>query len=125
MSLALALLGAVNDYYFANSELDKVYEYLLEIEVGYSAATTIIFGIIAFISIVLWLISIIGLLVFKPISKPLYLISFILLVLITPFMGISVASGISQVLYDLSMAISGAMLALIYFSPVEKYFKKT
>ncbi len=38
-------------------------------------------------------------------------------------MGVMVYGGFSQVLYDVSMALSGIILALIYYSPIAEYYE--
>ncbi|MBE0378953.1 hypothetical protein PPRY_a1507 [Pseudoalteromonas prydzensis ACAM 620] len=66
-----------------------------------------------------------GLLFFKSWARHIYVASFVL-ALPTYFMGgLIVTSGLEDLLYDLSMLMSGAVVALIYFSPVKEYFVDT
>ena len=121
--LLLVILGAINDYFFSSEALDSVYNHLGEVETTLSDWGAMILGILAFISLSLSVTALIGLFLFRPWGRVFYIVAFALLAPITPFMGISVASGTSQVLYDLSMAISGAIVVLVYYSPIASYFK--
>lgn len=81
-----------------------------------------VLGVIGVIAITLTVISTIGLLLFKPWARPLYIARFLAFFVLYPLTGVSAFSGVSQVFYDLSMLASGAVLALIYFSPLARRF---
>lgn len=58
----------------------------------------------------------------KP-SRTIYIILTILGLLATPFLGLTVAPPLEMLGHELSLYISGATLALAYFSPVSERFK--
>ena len=87
---------------------------------GTKLVVLVVIGVIATIFAV---VSFFGLLLFKSWAKPMYLAGFVLFMPLYPFMGVTVYSGISQILYDLSVIASGAILAMLYFSPVSELYR--
>jgi hypothetical protein len=61
---------------------------------------------------------------FKKIGKILYLISFILLGIITLVDGPAALDSLIYLIDGLSMATSGAILTFLYFTPIKKEFDK-
>ena len=86
--------------------------------------TTDMFGFVALIYFVVWLVSLYFLYKFKKNGKQLYLFTFIFGVILSLLMGASAQSSISYVVDGLGWANSGAILALLYFSPIKKEFDK-
>jgi len=123
-SLALAILAGVYDYLWIDPISGRVMDYAYEIEPEIEGVQLIVFAVVGTLAITFATISFIGLLLFKSWAKRLYLASFILFMPLYPFLGVNVYSGASQIFYDLSMMASGAILALLYFSPVSKFYLK-
>jgi len=122
-SLLLALLSGGYDYLWPDTVSEQIIEYAYEIEpeiVGTKLVVLVVIGVIATIFAV---VSFFGLLLFKSWAKPMYLAGFVLFMPLYPFMGVTVYSGISQILYDLSVIASGAILAMLYFSPVSELYR--
>ena len=86
--------------------------------------TTDMFGLVALIWLVIWLVSLYFLYKFKKNGKQLYFFTFVLGIILSLLMGASAQSSISYVLDALSWANSGAILTLLYFSPIKKEFDK-
>ena len=86
--------------------------------------TTDMFGFVALIYFVVWLVSLYFLYKFKKNGKQLYLFTFIFGVILSLLMGASAQSSISYIIDGLGWANSGAILALLYFSPIKKEFDK-
>ncbi|MFT7223081.1 MAG: hypothetical protein ACI82Z_000613 [Cellvibrionaceae bacterium] len=97
--------------------------YAHEIDPDIEGINLTILVIIGPVAIIFAIISLVGLLIFKHWAKPLYLASFLFLPLY-PFTGVTVYSGVSRIFYALSIMSSGAVLALLYFSSVSKYYQK-
>jgi hypothetical protein len=72
--------------------------------------------------LVVGLVGLAGLFLFKGWARPLSLYSTLAGVLITPFFGASVYSGLETALFDASATVWGAILALSYFSSVGDRF---
>jgi|TARA_B100000929_G_scaffold287031_1_gene273082 hypothetical protein len=82
------------------------------------------FIILAFIIIVAYFICLYFLYKFKPIGKQLYLVLFIGVIIVSLFAGEIASTSIEYILDGLGWANSGAILALLYFSPIKKEFEK-
>ena len=122
-SLVLGLLSGIYDYLWPNPETEKVYNYIVEIEAEIEGARLVIVGVLGVIAIIMLVVSIIGLLLFKSWGRHVYVAGFIVAFSLYPFVGVAVSSGFAQVLYDISMVFSGVLLALMYYSPVAKYYE--
>ena len=81
-------------------------------------------GVIAIIYIIAYLINLFLLYEFKSIGKPMYLVLFIVGALLILSMGISVSEPFIYLIDGLASAVSGAILVLLYFSPIKKEFDK-
>ena len=81
-------------------------------------------GLIALIYLVALLICLYFLYKFKQIGKQFYFFIFIFGIILSLLMGASAQGPITYVLNGLSWANSGAILALLYFSPIKKEFDK-
>ena len=86
--------------------------------------TSGMFDLIGLIYILAWLISLYFLYKFKQIGKQFYFLIFIFGIILSLLMGASAQGPITYVLDGLSWANSGAILALLYFSPIKKEFDK-
>tara|TARA_A100001015_G_C14873045_1_gene665174 strand:- start:42 stop:455 length:414 start_codon:yes stop_codon:yes gene_type:complete len=80
--------------------------------------------IIYLITIVLHLISYYMLYKFKKNGKRFFVITLIIAILFELFSGAYAVSSVEMVLNTISYLIGGAILALLYFSPVSKRFNK-
>lgn len=123
-SLLFTIVGAAFELIWPSPILEQVadFAYQLEPEVE-GIGQTILFATLM-VALVLCIASFVGLLLFKNWSRLLFLACFVLFLPVYPFIGITVSSGTSQIFYDLSMMTSGAVLALIYCSPVADYYRK-
>jgi len=74
--------------------------------------------------IILLLMSSIGLFFFWRPARVLYLITVVLGLAMTPFFGPYVDAGWGTTFEGVAMIISGAILALIYFSPLRDFYEK-
>ena len=82
------------------------------------------FDLVTLIYLVAWLICLYFLYRFKQIGKQFYFLIFIFGIILSLLMGASAQGPITYVLNGLSWANSGAILALLYFSPIKKEFDK-
>jgi hypothetical protein len=86
--------------------------------------TSDMLGLITLIYLVAWLICLYFLYKFKQIGKQFYFFIFIFGIILSLLMGASAQGPITYVLDGLSWANSGAILVLLYFSPIKKEFDK-
>jgi hypothetical protein len=70
------------------------------------------------------LLARIGLFFFWRFARPLFLITLIADVLLTPLFGVSIETGWGQMLDQAAVVVSGVVLALIYFSPLRTLYEK-
>ena len=90
----------------------------------YANQTTSMFAFVTLVYIAVWLVSLYFLYKFKKNGKQLYFFTFIFGIILSLLMGASAQSAISYVIDGLGWANSGAILALLYFSPIKKEFNK-
>ena len=82
------------------------------------------FVAIGLIYLVSWLLCLYFLYKFKPIGKQFYFFLFIFGIILSLLFGTFATGPIQYVLDGLSWANSGAILVLLYFSPIKKEFDK-
>ena len=80
--------------------------------------------IIGGILMLIYLINLLLLYKFKSIGKQIYLILFILIIVLSLLLPPSATDSLLYVLDGLGWATSGAILVLLYFSPIKKEFEK-
>ncbi len=115
VDLALVVLGILT-IFFENETISSFNEY--------SNQTTSMMGFITIVYLIVWLVSLYFLYKFKKNGKQLYLFIFIFGIILSLLMGDYAQSSISYVVDGLSWANSGAILVLLYFSPIKKEFDK-
>jgi hypothetical protein len=87
-----------------------------------SAEPTVLFMVLGSLVFVLWVVALVGLWRFRVWARPLYLIVTGLslgLYLIPPY---EPSSGLGDFLTGLTWAVTGALMALMYYSPVAERF---
>lgn len=125
ISPVLALLAEIYEYIWPDEILKNILDYAEKVEPSIEGIKLITLVTLLAIGIVLALIVLFGLLMFKSWARPLYLAGFILMIPGYLFLGVTIHSGAGQLLLDLSSITSGAIVVLIYYSPVTTFFKKT
>ena len=113
----LLILLIVASVFFESKEVTDFNTYF---ENDYSNALLIIFGI----GLLIYLINLFLLYKFKSIGKQIYLILFIVLMVLSLLSPPNAMDSWLYVLDGLGMANSGAILVLLYFSPIKKEFEK-
>ena len=113
----LLLLLIIASIFFESKEVTDFNTYF---ENDYSNALLIIYGI----GLLIYLINLFLLYKFKSIGKQIYLILFIVLLVLSLLAPPNAMDSWLYVLDGLGMANSGAILVLLYFSPIKKEFEK-
>ena len=113
----LLLLLITASIFFESKEVTDFNTYF---ENDYSNALLIIYGI----GLLIYLINLFLLYKFKSIGKQIYLILFIVFIVLSLLLPPSAMDSWLYVLDGLGMATSGAILVLLYFSPIKKEFDK-
>ena len=116
LDLSLIILIIVAVFF----ETKEVADFNMYFENDYSNALLIIFGI----GLLIYLINLFLLYKFKSIGKQIYLILFIVFIVLNLLLPPSAMDSWLYVLDGLGMATSGAILVLLYFSPIKKEFEK-
>ena len=116
LDLSLIILTIVAVFF----ESKEVADFNMYFENDYSNALLIIVGI----GLLIYLINLFLLYKFKSIGKQIYLILFIVLVILNLILPPHATDSLLYVLDGLGWATSGAILVLLYFSPIKKEFEK-
>lgn len=126
VKLAVATQWLLFPLYFALSFFlekklpETLQEYLLwEAERALTTADTVI-AIVIIPLIIIYLVSSIGVFLFKRWAKNIYIVITILLISLTPFTGPFVVHEIAATLDGISSVLSGVVLALLLFTSVYK-----
>ena len=114
LSLIILIIVAI---FFQSKE---VADFNMYFENDYSNALLIIVGI----GLLIYLINLFLLYKFKSIGKKIYIILFIVLLVLSLLSPPNAMDSWLYVLDGLGMANSGAILVLLYFSPIKKEFNK-
>lgn len=123
VSLLIAVVGGVYEHIWPDPIADQVFDYIIELEPELEGSSLIIVATLALIAGIMAVVSYVGLLLFKSWARHVYLAVFVVVFALYPFMGVTVYSGVGQIFYDLSMVLSGVVLALAYYSPVAEYYE--
>ena len=114
LSLIILIIVAV---FFESKE---VADFNMYFENDYSNAILAIFGIV----LLIYLINLFLLYKFKSIGKQIYFILFIVFIVLSFLLPPTATDSLLYTLEGLGMANSGAILVLLYFSPIKKEFEK-
>ena len=113
----LLIVLIIASVFFESAEVTDFNTYF---ENDYSNALLIIYGI----GLLIYLINLFLLYKFKSIGKQIYLILFIVILVLSLLSPPNAMDSWLYVLDGLGMANSGAILVLLYFSPIKKEFEK-
>ena len=116
LDLLLIILLVVSVFF----ESEEVADFNKYFESEFSDSLLIIFGILMLI----YLINLFLLYKFKSIGKQIYFILFIVFIVLSLLLPPSATDSLLYTLEGLGMANSGAILVLLYFSPIKKEFEK-
>jgi len=118
----LTILSIVYDFFYADAITEKLFVYQDILEPDWSDTKLYLLAGTISITVLAALAGFVGLLVFGNLARHLFLFACVLFLVITPFIGPYIASGVNQTLHDVVNLLSGLILALVYFSPVRNYF---
>lgn len=123
LSFALGVLSPVASEIYGAGLPVEINDYLSQntgMHLG-GAETLFVLAIVAVLAVAyLW--SLVALLRFKKYSIKLNLLTYFMLLLMFPFFPASVNGGVSFGLDSLSTVLSGAVIALAYWSPAKHWF---
>ncbi|MBT8062039.1 MAG: hypothetical protein KJO85_05100 [Gammaproteobacteria bacterium] len=71
---------------------------------------------------VIWIGSAVGMYFFVPLARSVFVWIYIVLTALTPFFGLNVETGLSQMLFNLVTLFDGAIIAMAYLTSVERNF---
>ena len=125
LSIIFPIMSLMASLVFPNENVALTYSFIEELEsanTGYPdidmvlvpASIILLVGLIA---------TYVGLFLFKPWARLLFVMGFVLSIP-TYFMGgLWVSSGLEQLFYDACLLTCGAIIAVAYFSPVKDFFE--
>ena len=127
--LILGVLCAV-----AGVVIDSAFKHLLEPELialsarlaqeeNVAAGKVVILLVGGILIVIMGVVSTVGLFKFQLWSRPLNIGTFIFALILVPFFGPSIELPVSRSLYELSMALWGAVTAMSYMEPVSAEFQ--
>ncbi|CAD6872466.1 hypothetical protein [Methylomonas fluvii] len=123
--MVLAILGGVFDFVFPFFIPESLRNAQEASDANLSLIVLICLAILILVLLVSLAVVIVGLYLFRPWARRLAVVITVLALFVWPLLGINVASGWSLVLTDLAGTLWGAILALIFFSPLKECFDTT
>ena len=121
INLALLIMAAVSAFY----QPDEVSQISDNLSGGilFSDESLIVGGIIYLVYLVVSLVSLYLIYKLKPSGRKLYTICFVAGLIITLMSGPIIMGPLLTALIDLNVAIEGAILVFLYFTPIKNNFK--
>jgi uncharacterized membrane protein len=110
---------------FPNENVELTYSFIEELE---SANTSypdmdMLLVPVTIVLLVILIATYVGLFLFKRWARVLFVMGFVVSIP-TYFMdGLFVSSGLEQLLYDACLLTYGAIIAVVYYSPVKRFFE--
>jgi hypothetical protein len=75
-------------------------------------------------SIVLFIWALLGLFLFWPIARPIFVVTLLAFVVVAPLKSFYIISGWFEVFMHLRLLFHGFIIGLIYFGPPREYFSR-
>jgi hypothetical protein len=121
INLALLIIAIISAFY----QPDEVSQISDNLSGGilFSDELLIVGGIIYLVYLVVSLVSLYLIYKLKPSGRKLYTICFVAGLIITLMSGPTIMGPLLIVLIDLNVAIEGAILVFLYFTPIKNNFK--
>ena len=121
INLALLIMAAVSAFY----QPDEVSQISDNLSGGilFSDESLIVGGIIYLVYLVVSLVSLYLIYKLKPSGRKLYTICFVAGLIITLMSGPIIMGPLLTALIDLNVAIDGAILVFLYFTPIKNNFR--
>jgi hypothetical protein len=119
--LAFFCVGAV--FLFPNEFAESANDFILTNEAELTDVENWFLIISGSLALLLGSASYIGMFLFKAWSRRVYISSYALIVPSYFLNGVYATGGIEKLTYDLSMALAGAIIVLIYYSPISYHFE--
>jgi hypothetical protein len=119
----LVILGAIIDFYSESLLPEPLRQYeKIQIEEVIAFGEWGLLAVLTVLGLAV-LVSFIGLFVFWPPARPLYLVSSVANILVTPYLGPYIEAGWSRMFFDTVVLLDGVILALVYFSPLKELYE--
>ena len=118
----VALIIALISAFYQSDEVSQISDNLSG-GILFNDDLLIVGGIIYLIYLVALLVSLYLIYKLKPSGRKLYTICFVASLIITLMSGPIIMGALLTALVSLDMAIDGAILVFLYFTPIKKYFR--
>ena len=119
--LIVLIIGLISAFYMSD-EVSQISDNLSG-GILFNDDLLIVGGIIYLIYLVALLVSLYLIYKLKPSGRKLYTICFVASLIITLMSGPIIMGALLTALVSLDMAIDGAILVFLYFTPIKKYFR--
>lgn len=118
-------IGSVVAYYLGETSLPEALRFFESEKFDDTAgpALIIVLGLMVLLLLAL-IVAWIGLFVFWQPARLLYLVTTVLALLLMPFFGPYVETGLSYTLTEAASIVAGIILALVYFSPLKELYER-
>ncbi len=124
VSFLMSIICGIWDMVVQNETVGRMSEYYTTLEAEWSDTKMILMTGYFLLALVWTFYTFLGLLLFWNSARHIYLLGFIVFLPMYWVAEVIVSSGVAQTLCDTAMVLSGFILALIYYSPVQSYFIK-
>lgn len=120
--LIFIVIFIVNEFFYQSEEVSAISEQLSFGIFDSETGALLGFGFFV-ILLILYLISLFLLYRFMSFGKPLFTFVIIAILLVSIFSGPTISTALGSVIDSIEYIIEGAILALLYFTPIKDKFK--
>lgn len=124
LSLLLPFLSVAAALVIPNENLDKISDYISELEAEYNRQllSDLWMAVTAGVVLAVVAASYVGLFMFKSWARHLFVVAFVLMIPTYFSDGVYVSTGLADLLHDISNLLSGGLIALMYTGPIKQFF---
>ena len=122
--LVLFVLSTTFEYILPNPIAQQAYEYVSNLEQEWTDGQFFIFSLLAGVSILSCIVAFVGLFLFRPWSRHLFVFSMLLPICLYPWLGVTVIDAYSLLLSELLTFLTAIIVMLLYYSPVAAFYEQ-
>lgn len=116
------LLSLGSEWLFSDCFLASVNQFIADNQSNTSPALSLITALSLSLGLVVAAVSYLGMLWLQNWARYSFILSYLLMLPAYFFSGVYVSSGAGQFVYDLSSMFSGALVVVIFYTPVQHFF---
>lgn len=116
------LLSLGSEWLFSDSFLASVNQFIADNQSNTSPVLSLISALSLSLGLLIATVSYLGMLWLQNWARYSFILSYLLMLPAYFFSGVYVSSGAGQFVYDLSSMFSGALVVVIFYTPVQYFF---